>query len=441
MPTEHRTEHDHDKNMASFLSTVKRKLSAFLSFGGTSPEEAADVDSDMLYFEDRRPRKRQRHEGTQTPMLQGELSTPHLEPADSILLPPAFTLGHTDVVSSEGTVNKSNETSNLLRLSNDVISRCLSFIATKSDRFALQTTCTTFRRLSDSDEMLANIELGDGWNILQTSTDIFRHPGDINVREMNNNRGIITIDDTSVTACNKLIKYAAAGNIEAVYMLAMILCYCHENISEGLALLRLARDAGHLPSTYALALILRDSRHVESEHCLNIAAEKNYPPAWQEKLSAIEMRSKFGGRDLDASKLIHYLDSPCLIRLLGRHYLECQRVRKNQTSHCWNIHCGRWAYRAVPPLPQRPQDQGGILEPFNANDDATSERSYHDRQRVFSIESLLPQSHTGVHNSSLSSPLQKLRECLENKPHTLGLGSKVSRMKMCSSCRRAKYCR
>mmetsp|Transcript_13347 Transcript_13347/g.20605 ORF Transcript_13347/g.20605 Transcript_13347/m.20605 type:complete len:487 (+) Transcript_13347:96-1556(+) len=465
--------------MASFISTVKRKLSALLSLGSTPSDEAVELDGEMLSFAEGRPRKRRRQEGTQTPMLrwegtQTQLSTPHLEPTDSILVPPAFTLCHDIVSTSEGAVvNKSKVKSELLRLSNDVLSRCLSYISTKSDRFSLQTTCTTFRRLSDCDEMLANINLGGDWNTQQTSNvpvidnNNFILPSlerggnnqnadDIDVREMTiafphgrsavatDNCGIITDSDTSITACNKLIKYAAAGNMQAVYMIAMILCYCHENISEGIALLRLAREAGHLPSTYALALILRDSRPVESDYCLDIAAEKNYPPAWQEKLSATEMRLKFGG-DLDASKLIHYLDPPCLIRLLGRHYLECQRVRKNQTSHCWNILCGRWAYRAVPSTPPRPQDQRGyvhgLLVPFDANDAIIG--SYHNRQRAFSIESLLPQSPTRatrVDDGSLLTPLQKIKACLESKPHTRSPGLKVSRMKMCSSCRRAKYC-
>jgi len=451
---------------------VKRKLSAFLSFGNTSSDEAAEVDGDIiLSFEEGRPRKRQRHnEGTQTPMLRSsspiQLSTPHLEPTDSIILPPAFTLSNDEPSNSKGAANKSKEPSDLLRLiSNDVLSRCLSYVATKSDRFSLQTTCTTFRRLSDSDEMLANINLSGGWSASQTSNmPAIANPAnfilpalerggnnadDINVREMtiafphgrlvaNDNRGIISDRDTSVTACNKLIKYVAAGNIEAVYMVAMILCYCHENISEGIALLRLARKTGHMPSTYALALILRDSRHLESEYCLSLAAEKNYPPAWQEKLSATEMRERFG-EDLDASKLIRYLDSPCLIRLLGRHYLECQRVRKNQTSHCWNVLCGRWAYRAIASTPQRPHDRRGdmhgLLEPFNANDATIC------RQKAFSIESLLPPVRAArVDHSNLLSPLEKIRQCLKKKPHTSSLGLKVSRMKMCSSCRRAKYC-
>ena len=81
------------------------------------------------------------------------------------------------------------------------------------------------------------------------------------------------------------------------------------------------------------------------------------------------MRAQFG--DLDANHLVRYLDPPCLNRLLGRHYLECQRVRKCQTSHCWNPLCGRWAYKAlrVENVRQRPQRRGGarqLIARFNA---------------------------------------------------------------------------
>mmetsp|Transcript_16832 Transcript_16832/g.29680 ORF Transcript_16832/g.29680 Transcript_16832/m.29680 type:complete len:275 (+) Transcript_16832:849-1673(+) len=184
------------------------------------------------------------------------------------------------------------------------------------------------------------------------------------------NGGIILDSDTSITACAKLIKFAAAGNMQATYMIAMILCYCHENISEGLALLRHAAESStHLPSIYALALILRDSRQIKSDYYLNIAASLGYASAWQKKLTATEMRAQFG--DLDANHLVRYLDLPCLNRLLDRHYLECQRVRKCQASHCWNPLCGRWAYKAlrVENVRQRPQRRGGarqLIARFNA---------------------------------------------------------------------------
>ena len=274
--------------------------------------------------------------------------------------------------------------------------------------------------------------------------------------------------------------------------IAMIQCYCNENLSEGIALLRHAADHNHLPSIYALALILRDTRQVESNYYLNVAATLGYAPAWQEKLTAAEMRTQFG--DLDANKLIRYLDPPCLNQLIGRHYLQCSRVRNCQTSHCWNPLCGRWAYkalrsggardggvgqtrrmrlraaladnaRAISLIRSRRNNNnnegrgtgeegsasgnaGGAASLGGAEDGQKRESCGHE---VFSIESLLPQLPSADGGSPLlstttaatpepSSSLEQIREALRNKPRLSGHGLKVSRMKMCSSCRRAKYC-
>ena len=64
---------------------------------------------------------------------------------------------------------------------------------------------------------------------------------------------------------------------------------------------------------------VRDSRSIESSYYLSLATTQNYTPAWQEKLTASEMRAQFG--DLDARVLIRYLDAPCLNKLLARHYV------------------------------------------------------------------------------------------------------------------------
>jgi hypothetical protein len=315
----------------------------------------------------------------------------------------------------------------------------------------------------------------------------------------------------------------------------MILCYCHENVSEGLALLKHAAESrGHLPSMYALAIILRDMSRVESDMYLELASERDHLPAWQERLSSFDMRIKFG--DIDASDLARYLDPSCLGRLLGRHYLESKRARKLQTSHCWNPRCGRWAYKAAPPpapnrdhaiaaaaggvrlggidggddndvrggeqrlmrvgfrafwndrvggrvdrgflaAPRNDDDDGidgaarqrrllvvgarlGILEPINDDNVASSvignggddnNQAPHERE-TFSIESLLneqlPRGGSSGRNNGTNpdispgpSPLEELLRVLREKSsESCGHGLKVSRMKMCSSCRRAKYC-
>lgn len=413
-------------------------------------------------------------------------------------------------------------------LPHDALTHCFSYINTPSDRFGLQVTCSIFRKLSNREEMLATLDLmggnspsssllsagadvtgvangvfvlGEAMAVTEREQEDDRNSNDNDDRSANGNLpqrrsrllpphpplsgGIILNDDTSDTACEKLVKFAAAGNMQAVYMIAMILCYCHENTAEGLALLRHAAAASsstaHLPSIYALALILRDSHRRESEHYLAVATSLGYAPAWQEKLTAVEMRNQFG--DLDASQLMRWLDPPCLNQLLGRHYVECQRVRNCQTSHCWNPLCGRWAYKALrvennahgvrlrarvngarDANPIHGSDDlhlGGVarqnlFEPLNASDNGEGSHSptttsFGSPERpVFSIESLLLQlpaakattdtTAPAIDSLEPPSPLQQLLQALRNKSQLSGHGLKVSRMKMCSSCRRAKYC-
>lgn len=83
-------------------------------------------------------------------------------------------------------------------LPEDVVSHCLSFLNTVEDRFSLQTTCKQFRRISNSDKMLVNIQVG----------------GD---RETGKN-GIIQEKDTPETAAVVLAPFSRAGNHEAIYM-------------------------------------------------------------------------------------------------------------------------------------------------------------------------------------------------------------------------------
>jgi hypothetical protein len=83
-------------------------------------------------------------------------------------------------------------------LPEDVVSHCLSFLNSVEDRFALQTTCKQFRRISNSDKMLMNIQVG----------------GD---RETGKH-GIIQEEDTPESAAVALAPFSQAGNLEAIYM-------------------------------------------------------------------------------------------------------------------------------------------------------------------------------------------------------------------------------
>ena len=83
-------------------------------------------------------------------------------------------------------------------LPEDVLSHCLSFLNTADDRFSLQTTCKQFRKISNSDKMLVNIQVG----------------GD---RETGKN-GIMQEEDTPESAAVALAPFSQAGNLEAIYM-------------------------------------------------------------------------------------------------------------------------------------------------------------------------------------------------------------------------------
>ncbi|KAL3795016.1 hypothetical protein HJC23_006337 [Cyclotella cryptica] len=465
--------------MSSIISSVKRKLAFLGSFVMTkkSPREASMNDDS----EQTRPVKRRRLEGSCTPMLRSDSAVDEspnlvLESLDDISSAGGVVLSHLKDHCGIATVNGTDEPSDLLRmLPPHVLSMCLAYISTRSDRFGLQTTCKLFRKLSNTNHMLVDIDLGGDWS----SLTLFSHvvddgnafveerldnaglvvPNNMDVRDDDDDQsdeseggtmdrryvlesmptglshGILTESDTSTTACAKLMKFSAAGNMQATYMLAMILCYCLENVNEGLSLLRLAASHGDLRSTYSLAIILRDSRPSESNHCLSLAARCGYIPAWQEKLTPTEMRARFG--DLDASKLSRYLDPPCLNRLLGRHYLECERVMKHQTSHCWNPLCGRWAYKAT--SSSRAERHRGLTREGDNRDSSSSGIHSSSSNKSFSIVSLLPlPANESIYQNHAMSPLGKIRKALQYQCHAVEGGMKVSRMKMCSSCRRGK---
>jgi hypothetical protein len=84
----------------------------------------------------------------------------------------------------------------------EVLHHVLAFCGSTQDRFAIQTTCKTFQRISnDSPELLANVSLG----------------GDVNGKG-----GLLRDEDTPATASIKLTPYCQAGNLEAIYM--YVLC-------------------------------------------------------------------------------------------------------------------------------------------------------------------------------------------------------------------------
>jgi hypothetical protein len=94
---------------------------------------------------------------------------------------------------------KTKQTGDLLnKLPQDVVAHCLSFLGSSNDRFALQTTCKLFKNISNSDAMLANVDVG----------------GDLETGK----GGIIQEHSSPATAAASLAPFARAGNLQALYM-------------------------------------------------------------------------------------------------------------------------------------------------------------------------------------------------------------------------------
>lgn len=266
-------------------------------------------------------------------------------------------------------------------LPEDIVSHALSFLSGVSDRFSLQCTSKQFRRLSSTPTMMKNIAVGG-------DPETGMH-------------GIILETDTAATATDKLTPFAAAGNLEAVYMLGIIKSYCDCDVECGVSMLKMASMQGCVRASYALGLVLRDTAPDDAVAYMKLAAEKKYLPALQELLSARDMKLQYG--ELDAEELRRHMDRLCLNRLLARHYVLASNLRTVHTSHCWNHLCGRWAYK-VTNNSTSSVVPGSIME-----------------------SNLTP---TRIAHSSSST---------QGTPNNDAL-HRVSRMKMCSRCCRAKYC-
>lgn len=303
--------------MASIISVLKRKLASILPLPSTGSDserataagvagigsEANDLDDD-----DNRLVKRQRRSllvgddddddatailsGTATPYLLSETARfPPLQPHD-------HNHASSGLLKFEKPSSSSSLISSLTHLPQDVLSHCLYYIHTRSDRFALQVSCKTLYHASNTDKMLVHLDLGGDVTAIAHSRgthafygeldedaatpaaavaaavagddndvdndddpdafvmvrrlQILRHRGNIiggNEDQEENigdtgvpgehgpagaaasqstkstpsrpspiANGFILESDTSVTACTKLVKFAAAGNVQAIYM-------------------------------------------------------------------------------------------------------------------------------------------------------------------------------------------------------------------------------
>mmetsp|Transcript_14916 Transcript_14916/g.17020 ORF Transcript_14916/g.17020 Transcript_14916/m.17020 type:complete len:418 (-) Transcript_14916:686-1939(-) len=277
-----------------------------------------------------------------------------------------------------------------------------TFLTDGRDFHSLQLVSKVTKMLSDKTNILSDIDL---------SGDAETGKGSI----------LQTVESPAV-AVERLYKFASAENLQALYMVGMIAAYCHGD-EIGVTILKKSAKKGCLRSAYALGLILRDCNKAESEKYLNGAIAKEYLPACQELLSSQTVKDRFG--DLDHLTLKKYFDPIGLNRLLGRCYLQGNGVRVVATSHCWNPCCGRWALKANQPMdgsiPQL-QDPSTCLPALAGHTELSLVQLAKDEGN--SLKSKYADDSTTC--SSISNNGRR--------------SFRVSRMKMCSSCRRAKYC-
>lgn len=352
-------------------------------------------------------KKRNRLDGHKTPMLV------QFDSSQSSLL------SENESSQSSTRPTKKKKTAGVMGQSNSLLldmiplevleTHVFSFLTHGEDYYALQLTCSTMKSLSDKADILKKIDLSG---------------------EAETGKGSILRDvESPVVGVERLYKFASVGNQQALYMIGMIAAYCHGD-KIGVTILKQTAQKGCLRSAYALGLILRDSNKSESEKYLNGAIERGYLPACQELLSSPVVKDKFG--DLDHLTLKKFFDPIGLNRLLGRCYLHSNGVRGVATSHCWNPCCGRWALKAT-------QSNDGRTPQLQSPSKCLPALSSH-------IEASLIQL---VQKDQINGPGAVEGTCHESDEDALLVGSgnengrrsfRVSRMKMCSSCRRAKYC-
>mmetsp|Transcript_5784 Transcript_5784/g.14440 ORF Transcript_5784/g.14440 Transcript_5784/m.14440 type:complete len:500 (+) Transcript_5784:108-1607(+) len=352
-----------------------------------------------------------------------------------------------------------NQTSDLIKkLPADIVSACFSFVGSTEDRYTLQNTCKLFRDVSNSEPILKDVDI----------------VGDLETGEA----GIIQEHDTPASASAALVPFARAGNLQALYMLGIVKCYCYQDLKNGIHMLTMASSRGYLRSSYTLGIILRDALVEEASQYMNIAASAGYLPALQEVLPAREMKERFG--EPNADELRRHLDPVGLNRLLLRDYVNSAELRGMNTSHCWNPLCGKWAYKAssnannssnpnlrmrrsssssavIQPtydvdenmldsspsnntnenegtiFPQRGEEIGGTRGTVNNNNSIGFNNRLHRRRHNHSFN---PIAAVGGHGLSLPTRIIQSQSWFSNGTEV----DRVARMKMCSRCCRAKYC-
>jgi hypothetical protein len=237
---------------------------------------------------------------------------------------------------------------------------------------------------------------------------------------------IITPAATIPSLLTSLQPYVDVKHPTATYYLGMIMCYCTSDILTGVRLLanNTRNDIPHAQSLYSLGLLIRDCNKAYSSLVLNKAAKLGYLPALQEILTQKQMKDLHGE---PSHVLLKPLLLPqCLARVMKKHYVSDVGLRGVSKSHCWNTGCGRWAFKA------RGIEDGGNGDDGDDGDDGDATNT--------TTTTTTAANTTTTQNSINTNPSTPTMSPITSPQKTTAIPLRVSRMKMCSSCQRAKYC-
>mmetsp|Transcript_13839 Transcript_13839/g.33488 ORF Transcript_13839/g.33488 Transcript_13839/m.33488 type:complete len:455 (-) Transcript_13839:273-1637(-) len=414
-----------------------------------SQDDSMDDSSYTSEFEQNGRKRRRRSSnsssgGSRTPALvtptrRYSFDVPSDEESASSERPLKKFRGNSKIVSVPRSISNSQQIQQrnsafLSTVPEDAVAHCLSFLGSVEDRRSLQMTCKLFRDISNADSMLAQVSVS----------------GDVETGK----RGIIRDKDSPATAAAALAPFARAGNLEALYMLGIVKCYCYQDLRNGILMLKIASSHGFVRSSYTLGIILRDALPEQATQFMKLAATTGYLPAMQELLSAREMKERFGEPNADA--LRRHLDPVCLNRLLLRDYVDSAELRGFNTSHCWNPLCGKWAYKATNSTSavrmRRPMRFGQQDIQQNVSNDgfATSLSG----RPIIAVGDGNEQNNNNndgaTSGGDMNAPPDNSKPCVtitpKKSPQALAWEEggikvdRVARMKMCSRCCRAKYC-
>jgi hypothetical protein len=402
----------------------------------------------------------------------------------------------TVAVTTPSDTSDSDHDPRLIRLPLDILGHVASFLHPLEDRASTSRVCHAFHKVMQSSSVLRSVPLLGGLapSCLMEHTMTTTLVSDVDDEGGFSEKVFADPSVTDMVHCfvreqdvlhpqrvlHRLQPFMESDNADALYMAGMIHVYgssstslrrlnktdnaeSHEDTVEcwsesdhrhvGIHLLRQAaspaRHAPHLRAMHSLAIILRDANPLEANAYLARAHAAGFLPASMEVLTHSQLKRHADG-DLTSShvQLCLQLDALPLHRLLRTCFVDGSQHSDDRapdpTSHCWNRHCGRWAYRA------------GVH--FTHHEVSVRAQERMAERTAFTFTSS-PLTVTNMMNNAVSAaPPASKRRCVafatssttsasttttgkmtSLAPDTTG-AVQCARMKMCSTCRRAKYC-